>query len=165
MKVIILIISYLLTSVSFSQNKAKSEIIGQITNKEIIITGDTLQLKNNILQHFKNDSLGLPNFTVQIIQSKTFGEVIEDYYFVLLQDKNRKINVAKWLEKEGNDLILISKFENDNYWQVLLTACIGEGDCFPQLAVVNSEKTWACGQALVCSADSKCTKTSTLQLE
>ena len=106
-----------------------------------------------------------PTLKIQIKKGQTFGESVQEYYFILLEDKRKNISIAKWLEKVDDKLIIVNNFNGDNYWQVLSTACIGTDDCFPEVAIIDKKKEWVCGHKLICSKGSHCTKTSAIETE
>ncbi|MBC7439061.1 MAG: hypothetical protein H7250_03635 [Flavobacterium sp.] len=165
MKAIIIIISVFFTHQAFSQNKITPEIFGRIQGNKFIIVGDSSKLKSKILNLIFSNRKEKAKLCVQISKSQTIGETIEDYYFVLLQDKKKNIKIAKWLEKRGNDLLLVDEFNDKNYWQVLTTACIGKDDCSPQVVITDSKKEWICGHKLICSKDKTCMKISAIDNE
>jgi len=162
MKTITTIISFFFITLSFAQNNETKKAFAIIKGEKFLIIGDTLKLKSTMLQLVMDDNSGKVKLSVQVVKSQTIGEAVKNYYYVLLQDKEKNVMIAKWLEKENDELFMLNDFNGENYWQVLTTACIGTGDCTPQVAIIDSKMNWVCGHALVCKIDSTCKKVSAI---
>lgn len=165
MKIYHTLIAFLIVSYGFSQNKP-SEVFAKIEGDNLVIVGDTLKLKARVSQLLYADlKEKSQNLSIHVGKNQTFGEKHEDYYFVLMQDKMNNVSIAKWLEKVGNNLLLIDDFNGENYWQVLTTVCIGKDDCTPEVAIIDLKKSWVCGHKLMCGIGEDCKKISAIETE
>lgn len=133
----------------------------KIKGNTFVILQDTTQFKSDLINVLFSDTLELtkPVFDkIEIRKQVSFGEENEEYYFVLVYDLAKKIKVAKWLDKIGDNLFLSNQVDNDNYFHLYYIICKGPDDCFPEVGVIDSHKYWSCGRELMCKKDSKCRK-------
>ena len=145
-----------------SEFSSGQKVFARIEKDHFIIVQDSTAFKKSIKQKLFAESEIQPLFAkIEIRRQMTIGETSEEFYYVLLQDFNSKIKVAKWLIKSGFDLMLDDDKSSIPIERTYLS-CIGERNCFPQIAILNSEKFWACSTDFICKPNSGCQKLETI---
>ncbi len=141
-----------------AQSAPDDELFARITPDGFQITGDRQKLGDEISGLISEKDA---NFEYSVIKGKTSGDRAETYFAVLLRDPKRNITVARWLEPRDSGLYLVRSFANDNYWQVMTTACTGDSGCEPIVSVINANRQWNCGTPI---EGKECKKTSAMTM-
>ena len=90
MKSILTLTATLFISLSFSQNKTKLEVFGIFKEGKPKIVGDTLTLKKRMMELLFSNNKEKPTLNIQIKKGQTFGESVQEYYFIRRQAEEHK---------------------------------------------------------------------------
>ncbi len=147
--------------------ETKQEPIAVIKGDGFEFKIDTNAFKKEIVKHlFSGQEVEFNSFEIK--KQFTLGTKRE-FYYLLLTDTKRHIKVAKWLNKQGNNLFTNDEIgEGDAFEQTYLT-CQGINDCDPNVFEEGKDIGWLCGEELSCLAmpekdELKCKATKSLIL-
>jgi len=138
-----------------SQEEKNNDIFfAEIKGESYEFKIDTLAFKNSISNSlFSKESKGTYD-KIEIQKLKTVGDIIEDYYRVVLYHFGKNLKTARYLYYNAGKLYLNS----DNSFNSLYNSCLGvEKKCSPNV-VLNSklEMGWICSNKVgICSIDEK----------
>ena len=93
--------------------------------------------------------------TIQVKKQKALGSG-EVFYYVYAATKDKKIKVARWLNKRKNELYLNDELPDEGVlFEQSYLVCKGTGKCAPQLYKNGDERMWGCTTVVACYAGKK----------
>ena len=122
----------------------------ELSENQFEILKDTVEFK-----YFLENELPFKtkiNLTkVEIIKQISISDKPFPYYFVKASNQSGEITISKWLEKKGNKLYFIEKYENaESSMKSHYTICKGKDKCGPEFFYTDSIKGWNCSKELIC---------------
>ncbi|MFY7743452.1 MAG: hypothetical protein ACOVQR_12445 [Flavobacterium sp.] len=128
-----------------------------IEDDKIILQADSVEFKNKLSKNL-NFEEKVDFDKIEIIEKKF--KTNEFVYYILLQNFEKNIKVARLLEKKKNKL-----FINDSILMFQLHCiCVGKNNCFPSLIKNEKEYFLSCTENPYCKVDdSKSTEEECIQ--
>ncbi len=154
MKNHILVFLLLIFAKSFAQNNVISEIslskkllIAEIKNNKIHLKVDADEFIKTYNKEAYLQKQVIKN--LEVIVDYTMGDFHEKYYYLHLWSEYHKIDVARWLFVEGNNLYIDFSNDPEIYtYKDLYISCEGFGKCSPHLFIVEDEYFWNCEETV-----------------
>lgn len=139
----------LITFSCYSQEK-----IAVITDNGYEFAIDTLSYKQNLEKQLSTFVSGktITFNRIEVVKQKALLTKI-DFYYLLLTDAKNNSKVAKWLNKEGNNLISNDEITEGDLFEQTFLLCAGTGDCSPQVMEDEEGRFWMCSTEIMCPVE------------
>jgi len=151
-RMIKLIISTLFICLGFYANAQNSSTtIGRVKGDSFEFVIDTVAYKNYVSRQLLDSGYDFIFDKIEIKTQLTLGSQRE-FFYLLLISKDKKIKVARWIIKQGNNFITNDELGEDDVFEQLYLTCVGSGSCSPQVFEDNNIRMWGCSDVVGCSA-------------
>lgn len=132
-----------------SGQDSEQSLFAEITTNGYVFHSDTLELKKTIIKQMFQTSDTMFN-KIKIVQQRTLG-TNQEFYYILITDKNNTIKIAKWLNLIGNKLYMNNKISEGSLFEQSFIACRGTDECSPQVFQdSDGTRKWGCNKDLKC---------------
>ncbi|MCO6147547.1 hypothetical protein [Flavobacterium sp. NRK1] len=128
--------------------KTKNKPFAVAKEGSVVINIDTTAYKKFLEDNLFADRKVVLN-TIQIKEQKTLSSG-ETFYYVYLATKDKKIKVARWLNKKGDNFYVNDEIEEGPLFEQSYLICEGGGDCGPEVYIDKENRLWGCSKIIAC---------------
>lgn len=112
---------------------------------------DTVAYKKFVSTQLLDSGYDVAFDKIEVKRQMTLGSKRE-FFYLLLTSKMKKIKVARWLNKQGNEFLTNDELGEDDVFEQLYLTCVGGGNCSPHVFEDKDIRMWGCSDVLGCNA-------------